>query len=217
MQGMERQAYKYRCHPAADQVRELARTCGGVRCVDGGAPVPRTAAWIERQERIDHAETDQRMLRMKQEPEKPWLAEASCVTPLQQVWRHFNAAFVNFFASRAKYPRFHRQHDRQSATYRVAGCRWNDGQFTRAKLVEPLDMRGTRPVGAEPTSVSVSMDPAGRYCHSSSTEQDAYAAQRARDAGLMVPAGGQAVSACRGDLRPTRKRVDGPRRSGKPR
>ncbi len=42
------------------------------------------------------------------------------------------------------------------------------------------------------------------------------AAQNIRDAGLAGLAAGLAVSACGGDLRPTRKRVGGPRRSRKP-
>ena len=82
----------------------------------------RTEAWFDRHERIDYAETDRLLVRMKKEPEKSWLAAVSCV-PLQQTLRHLNAAFVNFFSGRAKYLRFHRKHDRQSATYRIGGFR----------------------------------------------------------------------------------------------
>ncbi len=92
--------------------------------------------------------------------------------PLQQALRHLNAALVNFFAGRAKYPRFHRKHGRQSSTERIGGFRWKDGTLTLAKMDAPLDIRWTRPVGAEPTSVSISKDPAGRYCISLSTEED---------------------------------------------
>ncbi len=49
---------------------------------------------------MDDAETDRLLVRMKRDPEKSWLAEASCV-PLHTALRHRNAAFVNFFADRA--------------------------------------------------------------------------------------------------------------------
>ena len=108
---------------------------------------------------------------MKKEPEKSWLAEVACV-PLQQTLRHLNAAFVNCFARRAQYPRFHRKHDQQSATYRIGGCRWKDGTRTLAKMDTPLDIRWRRPVGADPTSVTISQDPAGRSFVSFSTEEE---------------------------------------------
>jgi putative transposase len=48
-------------------------------------------------------------------------------------------------------------------------------------------------------------------------DRDVNAAQNIKDAGLAELAAGLAVSACGGGVRPTRKRVGGPRRSRKPR
>ena len=48
-------------------------------------------------------------------------------------------------------------------------------------------------------------------------DRDVNAAQHIKEAGLAELAAGLAVSACGGDVRPTRKRVGGPRRSRKPR
>ncbi len=101
-----------------------------MRYVYNWALALRTEAWFDRHERIDYAETDRLLVRMKREPEKSWLAAVSCV-PLQQPWRHLNAAFVN------------RKHDRQSATYRVGGFRWKDGTLTLATMDTPLDIRWT--------------------------------------------------------------------------
>ena len=171
MQGMERKVYKYRFYPTADQERELAQTFGCVRYVYNWALSLRTEAWFERHERIDYMDSAAALVRMKKAPEKSWLAEVSCV-PLQQALRHLNAAFVNFFAGRAKYPCFHCKHDRQSATYTKQGFRWKDGTLTLAKMDAPLDIRWTRPVGAEPTSITISKDPSGRYFVSFSTEEE---------------------------------------------
>ena len=154
MQDMERKAYKYRFYPTEDQSRELARTFGCVRYVYNWALALRTEAWFDRQERIDYAETDRLLVRMTKEPEKSWLAAVSCV-PLQQTLRHLNAAFVNFFAGRAQYPRFHRKHDRQSATYRIGGFRWKDGALTLAKMDAPLTSVG-RDLSAQSRPASLS-------------------------------------------------------------
>ncbi len=101
-QSTERKAYKYRFYPTEDQAREPAQTFGCVRYVYNGALALQTQAWFERHERIDSAETDRPLMRMKKEPKTSWLAEVSCV-PLQQALRHLNADFVNFFAGRAPY------------------------------------------------------------------------------------------------------------------
>ena len=127
-----------------------------MRYVYNWALALRTEAWFDRHERIDYAETDRLLVRMKREPEKSWLAAVSCV-PLQQTLRHLNAAFVHFFSGRA--------------TYRIGGFRWKDGTLTLAKMDTPLDIRWTRPVGADPTSVTISKDPAGRSFVSCSTEE----------------------------------------------
>ena len=104
----------------------------------------------------DYAETDRLLVRMKKEPEKSWLGDVSCV-PLGQALRHLNASFVTFLAGDSKDPRFHRKHDRH---------------LTVARMGAPLDIRWTRPVGAEPTSVTVGTDPCGRYFVSFSTEEE---------------------------------------------
>ena len=86
--------------------------------------------------------------------------------PLQQALRHLQAAFTNFFAKRAKYPRFKsRKKSRASAEYTRSAFRCRDGQLTLAKMAEPLDIVWSRPLpeGAEPSTVTVSQDAAGRW------------------------------------------------------
>ncbi len=171
MQGVERMVYQYRFYPTDDQARELARILGCVRYVYNWGLALRTEAWFEHHERIDDAETDRLLVRTKRDPEKSWLAEVSCV-PLHKAQRHLNAAFVHFFAGRVRYPRFHRMHNRQSATYQVRGFRWKAGTLTLAQMNAPLDIRWTRPVGAQPTSVTVRKAQAGRSFVSFATEED---------------------------------------------
>ncbi|CAM5659613.1 Transposase OS=Streptomyces griseorubiginosus OX=67304 GN=AQJ54_19530 PE=3 SV=1 [Streptomyces griseorubiginosus] len=94
-----------------------------------------------------------------------FLTEVSSV-PLQQALRHLQTAFANFFAKRAKYPRYKsRKKSRASAKYTRSAFTWREGKLILAKMAEPLDIRWSRPLpeGAEPTTVTVSRDAAGRW------------------------------------------------------
>ena len=94
-----------------------------------------------------------------------YLAEVSSV-PLQQTLRHLQAAFVNFWEERAKYPRFKaKKKSRASAEYTRSAFRWRNGRLTLAMMDQPLDIVWSRPLpeDAEPSTVTVSRDPAGRW------------------------------------------------------
>jgi putative transposase len=73
---------------------------------------------------------------------------------------------VNFWAKRARYPTFKsKRKSRASATFTTSGFRYRDGQVWLAKMPAPLDIRWSRPLpeGAEPSTVTVSRDTAGRW------------------------------------------------------
>lgn len=97
--------------------------------------------------------------------ELAFLSEVSSV-PLQQALRHLQGAFMNFFGKRAKYPRFKsRKNSRQSAEYTRSAFTWRNGHLTLAKMAEPLNIVWSRPLpdGAQPSTVTVSRDSAGRW------------------------------------------------------
>ncbi|MPY81343.1 MAG: IS200/IS605 family element transposase accessory protein TnpB, partial [Actinophytocola sp.] len=117
------------------------------------------------QRRINYVQTSGLLTEWKQDPELAFLNAVSSV-PLQQSLRHLQTAFANFWGKRAKYPRFKsRKRGRQSAEYTRSGFRWRDGQLTLAKMAEPLNIAWSRPLpaGAEPTTITVSRDPTGRW------------------------------------------------------
>jgi hypothetical protein len=95
-----------------------------------------------------------------------WLNEVSSV-PLQQAIRHQQAAYANFFATRARYPRFKSRTGRQSAEYTRPGFRYRDGQLFLAKMDTPLvfvwSWPDIDPAGIDPSTVTVSRDPCGRW------------------------------------------------------
>jgi putative transposase len=160
-----KRAFKYRFYPTDEQAAELSRTFGCARLVYNKALEERTAAWYGEQRRISYAQSSAALTEWKKAEELAFLTEVSSV-PLQQALRHLQTAFANFFAKRAKYPRFKsRKKSRASAEYTRSGFKWRDGRLTLAKMSAPLDIRWSRPLpeGAVPTTVTVSRDAAGRW------------------------------------------------------
>jgi len=95
-----------------------------------------------------------------------FLSEVSSV-PLQQTLRHQHTAYANFFAGRARYPRFKSRTARQSAHYTRSGFRMKNGELHVAKTIGPLDVAWSWPdvdrAELDPTMVVVSRDTDGRW------------------------------------------------------
>ncbi|MGW0811779.1 RNA-guided endonuclease InsQ/TnpB family protein [Streptomyces viridiviolaceus] len=160
-----KRAFKYRFYPTDEQAAELSRTFGCVRLVYNKALEERTRAWYGEQRRVSYVQSSAALTQWKKTEELAFLTEVSSV-PLQQALRHLQTAFGNFFAKRSKYPRYKsRKKSRASAEYTRSAFTWREGRLTLAKMSGPLDIRWSRPLpeGAEPTTVTVSRDRAGRW------------------------------------------------------
>ncbi len=161
-----RTAYKCRAYPDPEQASVLNRTFGCVRVVWN-----RTLAWRHARYHGEHAKTNftqanAYLTAMKATEELAWLNEVSSV-PLQQAIRHQQVAFGNFFAGRARYPRYKSRSGRQSAEYTRSGFRYRDGRLFLAKMDTPLAFTWSwpdvDPATLDPTTVTVSRDPCGRW------------------------------------------------------
>ncbi|MEU8119705.1 RNA-guided endonuclease TnpB family protein [Spirillospora sp. NPDC049024] len=185
-----RRAFKYRFYPTSGQAAELSRTFGCARLVYNKALEERTRAWNDERRRVSYAQSSAALTEWKKTAELAFLSEVSCV-PLQQALRHLQTAFANFFAKRAAYPRFKsRKRSRASAEYTRSAFTWRDGHLTLAKMTTPLDIRWSRPLpeGAEPSTVTVSRDSAGRWFVSILC-QDAIPAAPATENAVGIDAG----------------------------
>lgn len=161
---MTQRAFKYRFYPTPEQETLLRRTIGCTRLVYNRALAARTEAWYERQERIGYVESSALLTTWKKEEGLSFLNEVSCV-PLQQGLRHLQKAFGNFWAGRAKYPTFKKKRNGGSAEFTKSGFKFRDGQVFLAKSSEALNIRWSRalPDGAEPSTITVKLSPAGRW------------------------------------------------------
>ncbi len=161
---MAERAFKYRFYPTPEQESLLRRTLGCVRLVYNRALAVRTEAWYQRQERVGYAQSSTMLTQWKRDEGLSFLNEVSSV-PLQQGLRHLQAGFANFWAGRAQYPNFKKKRHGGSAEFTKAAFRYKDEQVTIAKCNQPLPIRWSRqlPKGVEPSTITVKLEPSGRW------------------------------------------------------
>ncbi len=151
--------FHYRFYPSPEQRIALAKTFGCARYIYNWALDLRSTAWKERQEHLNYGQTSAALTRLKRD--LPWLNEVSSV-PTQQALRHLQTAFLNFWNNGAAYPKFKRKLHRQSAEFTRSGFQW-DGHSLRLAKIGQLKIRWSRPFSGDPSTVTVSKTPAGRY------------------------------------------------------
>ena len=98
---------------------------------------------------------------------------------------------MNFWGKRARYPQFKsKRKSGASATFTTSGFRWRGGQISLAKMDAPLDIRWSRPLppGAEPSTLTVSRDAAGRW-HISVLVEDAIPSLPPLESAVGIDAG----------------------------
>jgi putative transposase len=161
-----RTAYRCRAYPDAAQQAVLNRTFGCVRVVWNGTLAARRERHATQRTGTSYGQASAELTAMKQDPQRAWLNEVSCV-PLQQALRHQQQAFAAFFASRARYPRFKSRRGRQAAEYTRPAFTLRDGQLRLAKTPGPLAFVWSWPgidvAGLDPATVFVSKEPDGRW------------------------------------------------------
>ncbi|MDL4819060.1 RNA-guided endonuclease InsQ/TnpB family protein [Actinomadura opuntiae] len=171
-----RTAYKCRAYPDPEQAAIFGRTFGCVRLVWNRTLAERHRVWCTGGKRTSYKETDAALTAWKKTEELAFLNEVSSV-PLQQALRHQHAAFANFFAGRARYPRFKTRNSRQSAHYTRSAFRMREGELRMARTTAPLafvwSFQGVDLAELNPTMVVVSREPDGRWYVTFAVDTDA--------------------------------------------
>ena len=162
----------YRLYPAPGQRQALARAFGCARVVFNDGLRARQDAHAAGLPYLTDGELSSRLTTAKATPERAWLGEVSAVI-LQQALADLNAAYRNFFASLhgerngpgIAPPRFRSRKDRRQAVRFTANARFKilpDGKL-RLPKVGDVQVRWSRELPSEPSSVTVIVDAAGRY------------------------------------------------------
>lgn len=101
---------KYRIYPNKEQKILINKTLGCGRFVYNHFLRVRMDEWKFNHKSINYSDTSAMLKDLKKYPEYSWLKEADS-TALQQSLRDLQKAYDNFFAKRAKYPRFKSKHN----------------------------------------------------------------------------------------------------------
>ena len=156
-------AYKFRVYPDAEQRNILAQTFGCVRFVYNYM-LNYNKKMYKRGVPTFYEDWNKELTRLKKEFEKDWLKTPSAV-PLQYALRHLERAFKNFWAGRAKFPKYKKKRNKHSAHYsRNAFYFCEETKTLRiAKMKQPLDVRYSKNFEGCPSTVILSQEPSGEY------------------------------------------------------
>ncbi|MDX8036238.1 transposase [Lentzea sp. BCCO 10_0856] len=176
--------YNFRVYPTPAQQYALARAFGCARVVFNDGLRARQDARDAGLPYVSDNELSKKIVtQAKKTPERAWLGEVSAVV-LQQALADLNTAYRNFFASvtdarkgrKVAPPRFRSRKDNRQTIRFTRNARFtvlDSGKLQLPKIGD-LDVRWSRDLPAEPSSVTIVKDAAGRY-HASfvvATKQD---------------------------------------------
>ena len=164
--------YNYRLYPTPGQRSALARAFGCARVVFNDGLRARQDAHEAGLAYITDADLSARLTAAKATPERAWLGEVAAVI-LQQALADLNTAYRNFFASIAgkrtgpkiEPPRFKSGKDHRQAIRFTASARFKILPTGRLRLpkIGDVQVRWSRSLPSDPSSVTVIKDAAGRY------------------------------------------------------
>lgn len=164
-----RKAFRYRLYPTAEQEQALAFQFGQARFVWNWALGLRKQAYQETGKGIGYYDLKRRATALKSQPETEWLNQADSQV-LQAKIEDLEKAYKNFFARRAKFPRFKSKRDGQSIRYPQRFQFYEN--FTYLPKAGWVKTKFHRPLEGRPKNVTVSKTKTGKYFVSVQCEVD---------------------------------------------
>ncbi|MGC9504902.1 RNA-guided endonuclease InsQ/TnpB family protein [Baaleninema sp.] len=151
-------AYKFRIYPTSEQKVLLAKSFGSARWFFNFALDLASKTYQETGKGLSRNDIIKLLPGLKKEHE--WLTEPPSQV-LQQAALDLSSAFLNFFAGRARYPRFKSKHRKQSIRFPQNGKL--DGEYLVLPKLKKVYCRVSRLPEGVLKSVTVSMTPTGEY------------------------------------------------------
>ena len=170
-------AYRLRCYPSARQPRVLGRLFGASRFVWNWGLARRTNAYRADQRCLNWISLSREFTALRQAPDTHWLAELPR-EPLNQVLRDQERALQNFFARRARHPRFRRRGGAERVRFTLDQCRVQVEReatprwaFVDLPGLGPVKLRCSEGLEGRLRSVTLARDGGGRYFASLGADQ----------------------------------------------
>ncbi len=163
---MPQRSYKFRVYPTATQVARLNIEFGHARWV-WNCGLRFRSEWYSRfGDSVTSTDFSRELTFLKTLEPYAWLKDASS-TVLTQKLRDLDTAFRNFFAQRAKYPRYRKKHHAQSVRFqmdqRIVASNFRAGSLLKLPRLGELKVKWSRLPTGIPKMVTLSRDAVGRY------------------------------------------------------
>ena len=158
---MIHQAVKIRLYPTNKQKIILAQHFGSTRWWWNYALNKCIETYKETGKGLTRSAMNSMLPKLKKEEETKWLSDCYSQV-LQSVSLNLSRAYLNFFAGRAKYPRFKSKFARQSIQYPQQVKQIESSLKFPGKL-GAVKAKIHRPLSGEIKTVTVSMNPSGKY------------------------------------------------------
>jgi putative transposase len=159
-------AFKFRLYPNLEQRQALERQFGSARFVFNYFLRERMEYYAAHQgevkQGLNYYDTARLLTALKRKPEYAWLKEVNSQS-LQVALRNLDTAYGNFFAGRAKFPKYKSRRAKQSFGVPQHFTLEAEGGRLRIPKVRPLKIVVHRPVEGRMKSVTISRSPSGLY------------------------------------------------------
>lgn len=157
------QSFKQRIHPNKEQEKFLYQEFGASRFVYNWALGVRSEAWAKDQTKITGPEIGKKLTQLKKTEECAWLQQASARSLFFSLM-NLEVAYSNFFAKRAKYPKFKRRKTfGGSVKFDNIQFKLEADRLRLPKLGGAMRVNWTRPLPCDPKFVTISQDSCGDF------------------------------------------------------
>jgi putative transposase len=161
-------AFRFRLEPTADQEQKLRQFAGARRFIWNWALQQRREYFRESGMTLSPKELSARLTALKCQPDTAWLRDIDAQL-LQQVLADLQRAFSNFFARRARYPRF-KSKKTERPRFRVPQRVTVIGNRVQVPKVGLVRLRLSRPIVGTTKSATFKQDACGHWhvalvCH----------------------------------------------------
>ena len=159
---MIHQATKVRLYPTNSQKITLAQHFGSARWWWNYALNKCIETYKETGKGLTRSAINSMLPKLKKEEETEWLKDCYSQV-LQSVSLNLSRAYLNFFAGRAKYPRFKSKFKKQSIQYPQQVFLKSESSLKFPGKLGVVKAKIHRPLDGEIKTVTVSMTPSGKY------------------------------------------------------
>ena len=179
-------AYKFRLYPTEEQRQFFNQCIGNARFVYNHCLGLRKDLWKNEQKTISMKELSKHITDLKKYQEYEWLKKSDSIA-LQQSLRDLDSAFQIFFKKKAKYPKFHNKHKKNS--YRTINQKGliaiKNGKLRLPKLKTLIKIKQSKVFSGKIKNATVLKTPSNKYFVSLLVEeQDVFGTSQANEVGI---------------------------------